>query len=161
MNNHPKVDFVKSKKVSFINLLSVLVLLGTIIYIAIIYPSLPDRIPTHFNMAGEADGWGGKNSILIFPFIAIITYIPLYYVSKAPHTFNYTVTITEENAPRIYPVAQYYMSLFNLETMILLCIAGVESAMGGMALGFLFFPIVMGVYLVTLIFFMVKLSRLK
>lgn len=161
MNNHPKVDFTKSKKVTCINLLSVLVLIGTIIYIAIIYPSLPDRIPTHFNLAGEADRWGGKNSIFIFPFLAVIIYFPLYYLSKVPHTFNYTVTITEENAPRIYPVAQFFISLLNLETLLLICVAAVECAMGGMALGALIFPIVLGIYLVTIVFFIIKLSRLK
>jgi uncharacterized membrane protein len=29
------------------------------------YPRLPDRIPVHFNIAGDPDRWGGKSEILI------------------------------------------------------------------------------------------------
>ena len=28
----------------------------------IFYPSLPERVPTHFNLHGEPDGWSGKTS---------------------------------------------------------------------------------------------------
>lgn len=36
-------------------------------YAAYLYPSLPEIIPTHFNIKGEADGFGGKDSIFIGP----------------------------------------------------------------------------------------------
>ena len=36
-------------------------------YAAYIYPSLPVTIPTHFNYKGEADGFGGKDSIFLGP----------------------------------------------------------------------------------------------
>ena len=29
------------------------------------YADIPDRIPSHFNAAGEADGWGNKSLLLI------------------------------------------------------------------------------------------------
>lgn len=38
-------------------------------YAAYIYSSLPAIIPTHFNYKGEADGFGGKNSIFLGPSI--------------------------------------------------------------------------------------------
>jgi uncharacterized membrane protein len=34
-----------------------------------VYPSLPDRIPTHWNIRGEVDGYGGKWTLLMFPLI--------------------------------------------------------------------------------------------
>jgi uncharacterized membrane protein len=34
-----------------------------------VYPRLPDRIPTHWNLHGVADGWGGRNSAFLFPAI--------------------------------------------------------------------------------------------
>lgn len=36
-------------------------------YAAYIYSSLPETIPTHFNYKGEADGFGGKDSIFLGP----------------------------------------------------------------------------------------------
>lgn len=35
-----------------------------------VYPRLPDRIPTHWNLRGEVDGWGGPGSAFLFPAIA-------------------------------------------------------------------------------------------
>jgi len=50
------------------NLLIALVLLAIPFgYAAYIYPSLPITIPTHFNYKGEADGFGGKDSIFLGP----------------------------------------------------------------------------------------------
>ena len=39
---------------------------------AYVYPSLPDTIPTHFNIKGEADAYGGKDSIFLGPGIMAI-----------------------------------------------------------------------------------------
>ena len=35
-----------------------------------VYPRLPDRVPTHWNLRGEADGWGGPGAAFLFPAIA-------------------------------------------------------------------------------------------
>ena len=50
------------------NLLFALILIAIPFgYAAYIYPSLPETIPTHFNYKGEADGYGGKDSIFLGP----------------------------------------------------------------------------------------------
>jgi uncharacterized membrane protein len=35
-----------------------------------VYPRLPARIPTHWNLHGQVDGWGGRASVFLFPAIA-------------------------------------------------------------------------------------------
>ena len=32
-----------------------------------LYPSLPEQIPTHWNIRGEIDGYGGKWTLFLFP----------------------------------------------------------------------------------------------
>ncbi len=34
------------------------------------YPRLPERIPVHFGLSGEADGWGGRWMIFLMPIVA-------------------------------------------------------------------------------------------
>jgi len=36
-----------------------------------VYPRLPQRIPTHWNLRGEVDGWGGRSAAFLFPAIAL------------------------------------------------------------------------------------------
>lgn len=40
-----------------------------------VHPRLPDRIPTHWNLRGEADGWGGPGAAFLFPAIATGTWL--------------------------------------------------------------------------------------
>lgn len=65
----------------------VLLLIGIpFINAAYLYPSLPEIIPTHFNIKGEADGFGGKDSIYLGPSImgmaSLFTYLFLTYIKK-------------------------------------------------------------------------------
>ena len=55
------------------NLLIALILLAIpFAYAAYIYPPLPQSIPTHFNIKGEADAYGGKDSIFLGPGIMFV-----------------------------------------------------------------------------------------
>ena len=59
----------------------ILVLIGIpFIYAAYLYPSLPEIIPTHFNLKGEADGFGGKDSIYLGPIIMGVTSLFTYFL---------------------------------------------------------------------------------
>ena len=44
-----------------------LLIIAPFIYGALIFPNLPSQIPTHFNIEGKADAWGGPSSIFIGP----------------------------------------------------------------------------------------------
>jgi uncharacterized membrane protein len=44
-----------------------LLIIAPFIYGALIFPNLPSKIPTHFNIEGKADAWGGPSSIFIGP----------------------------------------------------------------------------------------------
>ncbi len=87
--------------------LEIIAVLGLVITILVIiqaWPILPNRFPTHFGASGKVDGWGGKESILLLPFINIfLVYVPMTLLSRYPHIYNYLWPITEQNAP-----AQYY-----------------------------------------------------
>lgn len=37
-----------------------LIIVAAFIASAVVYPNLPDRVPTHWNMAGEVDDWSGR-----------------------------------------------------------------------------------------------------
>lgn len=47
-------------------------------YAFYLYPTLPNKIPMHFNLNGEVDGWGSKESIYLLPTIMGLTSIFVY-----------------------------------------------------------------------------------
>ena len=67
-------------------LIVLLLLSAPFIYLFTFYNSLPDTIPTHFNIKGEADGFGSKSMAFFGPvFIGIVslfTYMVMINIKK-------------------------------------------------------------------------------
>lgn len=84
---------------------SLVFLLITFIIVSANYGNLPDLIPLHFNFKGDVDSEGGKNNIFILPVISAVMYLFITFIQRFPHTFNYPVKITEENASFQYHIA--------------------------------------------------------
>ena len=63
-----------------------LMIIAPFIYGALIFPQLPSKIPTHFNIEGKADAWGGPSSIFLGPGImgavSIFVYVLLSNLKK-------------------------------------------------------------------------------
>ena len=57
-----------------------LLLLLPFAYAAYLYPHAPERVPTHFNINGEVDGWGNRNSLFIGPLILGIVGLFTYFL---------------------------------------------------------------------------------
>lgn len=53
--------------IRLINSLTSLILVYTWWRAIQVYPELPPRVPIHFNLAGKADGWGGRWTIFLLP----------------------------------------------------------------------------------------------
>jgi uncharacterized membrane protein len=45
-----------------------------------LYTSLPEQIPTHWNIRGEVDGYGGKWTLFIFPAIMVGMLVMFYFL---------------------------------------------------------------------------------
>ncbi|MFM9946367.1 MAG: DUF1648 domain-containing protein [Saprospiraceae bacterium] len=82
-----------------------------LILIAVYWSKLPDTIPIHFNLAGEADGWGRKATILVLPGIALFIYVTMTLVIQSSKNINYPVRITPENAERQYRLARHLIAV--------------------------------------------------
>lgn len=78
------------------------ILLGTIAYILIVWHTLPERIPTHYNMAGEIDGYGGRGTLLIMPIFGLVNDLIMALVGRVPKSWNTGVRVTALNRARVY-----------------------------------------------------------
>jgi uncharacterized membrane protein len=53
------------------------------IYLAYIWNNLPEQVPMHWNLNGEIDDWGSKNSLIGMTFLLpVLTYVLLMVVPK-------------------------------------------------------------------------------
>lgn len=54
---------------------------GAVVFTAVIYPDLPDTVPSHFDFSGEADAYGSKSSIWMMPVLMGLLIVVLYIVA--------------------------------------------------------------------------------
>lgn len=138
--------------------LSLLGMAGTTLYLIVGWDSFPDRIPAHYNAAGEIDRWGGKGELLFLPAVMWILYIGITLIQRFPQIWNTGVQVTQENGARVYRILMYMV-----ETLKLIITAGLSflSVFGvtGRNLPAWFLPVFLGVTFADLIFWLVCLVR--
>ena len=141
-----------------LEVISLLVMIGTTFYLIVGWNSFPDRIPAHYNAAGEIDRWGGKGELIFLLVMMWILYIGITLIQRFPQIWNTGVQVTQENRERVYRILMYM-----LETLKLLMVAGLSFltvyGMTGKNLPVWFLFVFMGALFADLIFWMVRLVR--
>ncbi len=99
----------------------------------IFWPKLPDQIPTHFNTAGEPDGWGPRWVIWLLPITSMGLLGGLLGVIRYPWVANMPVPITEENAESQYRLVNRMLRILGVIvslTFLLLVTMTIQMAHG-------------------------------
>ncbi len=95
---------------------------------------LPDRIPTHFDMAGRVTGWGSPGMLWLLPVIVTSVYALMTWVTRFPGAFNYPVAVTAANRPLLQSITCDMIAWLKAELVCLFAFiqwAIVESARAG------------------------------
>ncbi len=77
-------------------------LLFTFLPLVILWSSIPNTIPTHFDIYGQPNAYGSKAMLLIYPGVALGITLLFQILCHYPWLFNFPVRITHENALRQY-----------------------------------------------------------
>ena len=101
------------------------------VFLLVRYPSLPETIPTHFGLTGEADAWGPRSTILLpmalFTGLAVV----MAWLSGRPQVFNYPIVITDANAQSVYREGERLMVWVAAGLALLYAGTAVASLGGG------------------------------
>lgn len=124
-----------------------------IIHIALIYKTLPESLPIHFNFAGNPDGFGDRISVIFEPLISALVVIIVEIISHFPQLWNYPVKVTDENRDILYAITMVMISIIKAFVTIILLYAGLCSI-------YSFLPISLIYVFVTLLFVVIISSIL-
>lgn len=97
-----------------LGILSPALLLGTVVYILIRWPHLPEQIPLHYNIAGEIDGYGGRGMLLLMPVIGLVSDAVVALAGRFPKSWNTGTKITLFNRVRVYRLVRDLMAELRL-----------------------------------------------
>ena len=161
----PKLQIAKTKGEWVLDIIGGGIFLTAIAYLMISWGSIPDRVPGHYNAAGEVDRWGSRNEILILPIIGVFLWVTMFLVEKNPHTHNYPARLNENNAYVFYLNSRKLMNTLKNACLFLfscLIIQTVRIALGdAQSLGAWFWPLLLIITIGPIVRTLVVQSKIK
>ncbi|WP_455542737.1 DUF1648 domain-containing protein [Intestinibacter sp.] len=143
-----------------IEIITLVLILCQIAYTAVSYPQLSSKIPTHFNLAGEVDGWGGKGTIIILVVATVALYILLTVSMFFPKMWNVPVKITDQNRAIVF---KYVMNMILLDkVLIVICFFYMTyCSISSISMGWWFTPFFLISVLGVTFYYTIKLFFVK
>ena len=142
------------------NRLSLLVLLGTALFLALYWRHIPQEVPMHFNAAGEIDRWGDRSTLLVLPVISWLLYGLMTVVEQFPGAWNTGVKVTEENRERVYALLGHMLSTLKFLIMVMFAWITLWCALAK-PLPVWFLPVVLGAVFGDMIYWLVRVFRAR
>ncbi len=158
-NNPPRSGLEKSLEIAAIFFFA-----AGILYLALNWGTIPDRVPGHFNFAGEVDRWDGKSALFILPGAALFLYVLLSLITLIPHRPKKDGKISPEKALATWKNSRLLLTALKAEIIAIFMYLEwqtIQVARGnatGLGEGFL--PVYLIIIFGTLIFFLLRQRRL-
>lgn len=105
-----------------------LILIAMLVYGLIVYPSLPERVPIHWNVNGVADNWGSREMAIFFtPLLGALLWA-LFMV--APRLDPLTIT-----SPERFSYAPFMDTILRYGSLMMIFMAVIHVITLGIAMG--------------------------
>lgn len=155
-----KLKIKKNKYDIGVEIICLILLIGVLIYLFINWNSIPGKIPGHYNAMGEIDRMGSKKELFLLPIIGWLMYSGMTLLEQFPKVWNTGVTVTEENKERVYSVIKNMLNTMKLIVVAVFVYLTINSSQT-MPLSVWFLPVFLTLMFGSIIFFIIKLVRVK
>lgn len=141
-------------------LLCVLLLTGVSVFLFVYWDAIPDKIPGHYNAAGEIDRWTKKAELIILPIVAWVLFVLMSVVEQFPSLWNTGVRVTQANMYRVYRLIKTMLGLLKMEMTAMFVFMSVYQALT-LPLPAVFLPVTLSVVFGTTIWCGIALIRAR
>lgn len=129
------------------------------------YRYLPEIIPIHFDISGQADRFGDKANIFVLPLITTILCLSISIANQYPHIFHSPKVIVKENVLEHYTNSSKMLRYLKLTVVLILGHLNykiIEKAKGNIHhLGNWYLPLTLTIILLPLIYFIIRSFKIK
>ena len=140
-----------------LEILCLAVLLLQLLLPLLLWSRLPDPMPTHFNMAGEADGWGSRWTVFMFPGFSLFLWLLMSAVTRLnPKYWNMPFSVPYGRELPVYSAVKTLLVALKLEVIALFAAMELLILFGGArffnavcwpAIGLVFVTLAVGLYI--------------
>lgn len=110
---------IKTKFGRTMHILSVLCLTASTLFLAAGWNQIPEKVPGHYNFAGEADSMTGKGTLIFIPVMNWLMYLGISALEHFPQVWNTGVEITAQNRERVYRVLYHMIVSMKLSLVLI------------------------------------------
>ena len=142
-----------------LNGVAVAALTGTFLYLILMWNRLPEQIPSHFNGAGQADGWSGKGALWFSPVMAVLLYGGISLLEQFPDLWNTGIEVTPENREQVLGAIKTMVVWTKTSAVLSFCWMTICSARQA-NLGVWFLPVFLGMMFFPIIWCCIRIFRL-
>ena len=142
------------------SIVSLLSIVGVVVYLILAWNTIPDKIPGHYNAAGEVNRWGSKSELIVLPIMSVLLYGLITLIERYPQIWNTGVRVTEENRAAVYRLLKSMISLVKMLVLLVLASLTVLSSLS-LSLPIWYLPAFIVVLFGTIASFVFRLNRLR
>lgn len=110
---------IKTKFGRTMHILSVLCLTASTLFLAAGWNQIPEKVPVHYNFAGEADSMTGKGTLILIPVMNWLMYLGISALEHFPQVWNTGVEVTAQNRERVYRVLYHMIVSMKLSLVLI------------------------------------------
>ena len=144
----------------------VIALLGLLFAIAVVgdfYSRLPERIATHFNAEGIANGFGGRATLWVLVGISVLLYAILSAINWVPRIVSLKRPLAPEQEKMVLAESMAMVGWIKAAVCWMfayICLAMVRNGMGlQVGLGTWFIPMTLVVVFGTCVLYLTRISK--
>ena len=136
-----------------------LIFAAVALYLWRIWPDLPERIPTHYGLNGQADGWGGKGTVLLLPIVGVLIYTMCTVLLFFPTIWNVPYRFDADSVVWTYQQMRSMMAWTNLAMAVIFGYLTFQSAQASLSLSPYFFIVLMLAIFLPVIYYWRRLKK--
>jgi uncharacterized membrane protein len=157
------VDFFWRSRVKTVR--ELIAVAGLVFAIAVVrdfYSRLPERIATHFNVEGIANGFGAKSILWVLVGVAVLLYLTLSVVGSLPGVVSLKRPLAPEQEKIVLSESMAMVGWVKAAVCWMfayICLAMVRNGMGlQVGLGTWFLPLTLVVVFGTCVFYLTRIA---
>ena len=131
------------------NILCLVLLIGSGVWIILQWGDMPAQIPTHFDFAGNPNAYGSKMTIWGLYAVGWVIWLIIFICSFFPRTWSIGVKVAPQNLGRAYAITFHFMHIINLLCVALLTYCLIAAITTAHAITAIFWGLLALVFIAT------------
>ncbi|WP_395016205.1 DUF1648 domain-containing protein [Robinsoniella peoriensis] len=143
-----------------INMLCLIMIIGTAIYLIVNWTNIPENVPMHHNFSGEVDRFGNKSEMIILPILTVIMFSFMSVVEHFPQLWNTGSKVTDKNKEYVYRILKNMITTLKLIVVCVFTYLTMQTALV-IELPSLFLPAFILILFGDMLFWILKLVKVN